>query len=343
MIAKHLKNLLAKPARGYTAPVLTPKHLDREIRKLTKDDRPILVGPWLSEVGFEILYWIPFLHWLVDAYTIDPARLIVVSRGGTSSWYSNLTSRYEDLFASISAGEFAVASEERASRQNQSVKQFHFDEFDRNILAAIGTRLGLDAPHVLHPSLMYRTFNPYWAGLRTDAEMAARLAFKRIVPPDCPVLKALPSRYAAVKFYGRPSFQATAENSLIVERYVRRISADIPVVLIDHRFTLDDHDRFDMGELPNTTSIADHMQLADNLAVQTAVVAGAEIVVTTYGGFTYLPLLLGRPAIGVISGSGHLLAVHGNIVFRMADALGSSLSVLHTDSLSLLASPRQAF
>ena len=24
---------------------------------------PILVGPWLGEVGFELLYWIPFLRW----------------------------------------------------------------------------------------------------------------------------------------------------------------------------------------------------------------------------------------------------------------------------------------
>ena len=26
--------------------------------------RPILLGPWRSELGFEVLYWIPFLAWL---------------------------------------------------------------------------------------------------------------------------------------------------------------------------------------------------------------------------------------------------------------------------------------
>ena len=27
---------------------------------------PILVGPWLSEVGFELLYWIPLLRWIKE-------------------------------------------------------------------------------------------------------------------------------------------------------------------------------------------------------------------------------------------------------------------------------------
>src|SRR2546430_23759 len=27
-----------------------------------------VVGPWLGEVGFEVLYWIPFLHWLFERH-----------------------------------------------------------------------------------------------------------------------------------------------------------------------------------------------------------------------------------------------------------------------------------
>ena len=34
----------------------------RELERLQKSNAPIVVGPWVGEVGFELLYWIPFLN-----------------------------------------------------------------------------------------------------------------------------------------------------------------------------------------------------------------------------------------------------------------------------------------
>ena len=45
----------------------------------------VIVGPWTGEVGFELLYWIPFLNWLCEQ-GLDSRRFIVVSRGGTAPW-----------------------------------------------------------------------------------------------------------------------------------------------------------------------------------------------------------------------------------------------------------------
>ena len=45
------------------------------------------MGPWRGEVGFESLYWLPFLDWFREAYQIDPDRLIPISRGGASALY----------------------------------------------------------------------------------------------------------------------------------------------------------------------------------------------------------------------------------------------------------------
>ena len=33
---------------------------------------PIIIGPWISEVGFEVLYWVPFLNWAIKAFGLDP-------------------------------------------------------------------------------------------------------------------------------------------------------------------------------------------------------------------------------------------------------------------------------
>src|SRR5258706_1544785 len=60
--------------------------VDREIARIGEGDRPIIVGPWLAEVGYDVLYWVPFLRWFADKYGIPRERLIVLSRGGVARW-----------------------------------------------------------------------------------------------------------------------------------------------------------------------------------------------------------------------------------------------------------------
>src|SRR5689334_25417524 len=55
-------------------------------QQLLRSKDPILVGPWLSEIGFEALYWIPFLQRLIHD-GLDRSRLIPISRGGAAAWY----------------------------------------------------------------------------------------------------------------------------------------------------------------------------------------------------------------------------------------------------------------
>src|SRR5688500_14030054 len=72
-------------------------HTSAELRRLVRDRRPIVVGPWLSEIGFELLYWIPFLRWAQERFDIDPDRVTVISRGGNAAWYAGIGSRYVDI------------------------------------------------------------------------------------------------------------------------------------------------------------------------------------------------------------------------------------------------------
>src|SRR5437773_9066504 len=67
---------------------------------------PIVAGPWVGEVGFELLYWVPFLRWCAEHLDVDPDRFIVMSRGGTASWYRPFGSRYVDVFDEVSADTF---------------------------------------------------------------------------------------------------------------------------------------------------------------------------------------------------------------------------------------------
>ena len=45
----------------------------REIEPLTKTTAPIVIGPWVGEVGYELLYWIPFLNWALKEFGLGNA------------------------------------------------------------------------------------------------------------------------------------------------------------------------------------------------------------------------------------------------------------------------------
>src|SRR5690349_11033883 len=45
--------------------VAQQRSLQRALRALDGHD-DIIAGPWTGEVGFELLYWIPFLGWLSE-------------------------------------------------------------------------------------------------------------------------------------------------------------------------------------------------------------------------------------------------------------------------------------
>ena len=86
------------------AMVSDAERVEREIAQVCAGSGPIIAGPWLGEVGYEALYWLPFLRWVQDRYRIRPERLTVVSRGGVEHWYEGIAARYVDLFDLVTPG-----------------------------------------------------------------------------------------------------------------------------------------------------------------------------------------------------------------------------------------------
>ena len=91
--------------------------LEREIAYVARGRGPIIAGPWLSEVGFEVLYWIPFLRWFQDRYRIDAERIVAISRGGVAEWYGGIAGRYVEIFDHLSPEEFGRRNRERHQSQ----------------------------------------------------------------------------------------------------------------------------------------------------------------------------------------------------------------------------------
>lgn len=265
--------------RVFDEQAVDDRRFARRVEAFLRDDRPIIVGPWTGEVGFELLYWLPFVRWVVSRYGIDVSRLTVVSRGGTASWYGALAGRYADVFSFVSPEAFRAATED-------AKKQRRVGAFDAEIVARVRQALDLEHAELLHPGMMYRLFQPFWREVATASRVDA---YAEYAPLACNGAAAmdLPAEYVAARFYFSDCFPDTPANRAFVASTIGAISRHTPVVLLNAPFLVDDH-RDVTGDGQRVITIADRMTPQDNLAVQTAVIARARAFVGTYGGYSYL-------------------------------------------------------
>jgi hypothetical protein len=263
--------------------------IEEEVERLVNRGRPLVLGPWLSEVGFETLYWIPFLHWMKAAFRLDAERLIAVSRGGVGGWYEGLASRYVEIWDHIEPHEFA--------RQNAGrgvTKQYEPSALDAQVIEAVARSLGTKQFDVVHPGLMYRLFTLYWSGQRAMGFMDAHTRFVRAAAEPMIDPSLLPRDYVAVKLYAARSLPDTPENRAYLRSLVTGLAQHSPVVLLDTGLVLeDDHADYTFASGSGVVSARPWMTPRNNLGVQTQIVAGARAFVGTCGSIAWLAPRLG--------------------------------------------------
>jgi hypothetical protein len=316
----------------------------RETRELVtvlgRSGRPIILGPWLSETGFELLYWIPFLAWAKTYGNFDPDRLVVVSRGGAAGWYSHITPHYEEIFSFYTPDEFRVRNEQRIAEQQGRQKHIEITSFDREILARVQAKRGLQGAEVLHPSQMYQLFDNFWLQ-RTPVTLIEAFSRFTPMPPAAPsgVRAHLPARYVAAKFYGNVALPPTAENRAFVVEYLTQLAQNVDVVLLGTGHQFDDHEDFPAGLRGRLHTIEHLMTPENNLAVQTEVIRHAEAFVGTYGGFSYLAPLCGVNTLAFYSHASGFRVDHLEVAKRVFSALRcgtfTEVDLRATDALRL--------
>ena len=263
--------------------------LERDLAALASGTDVIIAGPWLGEVGFELLYWVPFLRWFTHRFDVVPERMLIVSRGGTSSWYRPFAAGYREIFDYLTPDEFRRRHDERVTTNGEQ-KQTKVLAFERELLRTLTS----DVRHrsMLHPSTMYGLFNPFWWGHAGD-NWVLRYALYRTLDTEPVVPYELPQRpYTAVKFYFNDCFPATEENRAFVRQTLQQLVARGPVVSLATGLNIDDHGGGDAQAL-GVRPLRSPVETRDNLALQTAIVLGASSFVGTYGGFSYLAPFLG--------------------------------------------------
>jgi hypothetical protein len=295
----------------------------------------VVVGPWLGEVGFEVLYWIPFLHWLFEHHRIDSAKVTVVSRGGVSTWYDGLCSRYVEIFEALSPDEFRRATMELWTTTGGLQKQVVVRPWDEEVLdATVGD--GWRGQALIHPQLLYRLFRNVWQAALPLRDFLNRAVHRPWLQPRVDELLTLPEEFTAVRFYFRESFPDTPENRNLVHEVIERLGARRPVVLLNTGVVVDEHVDAEPSSDPRILRPLADVAPERNLAAQSAVVSRSRLFVGTYGGLAHLAPFYGVPTIGFASNPADINPVHLALARRTAATYRASLAVVDRAAFDLL-------
>jgi hypothetical protein len=326
----HLRLRLARP------------WVDYELKRLAAGDGHIVAGPWLSEIGFEVLYWLPFLQWFADRHEVDRERLVGLSRGGAGCWYGNVCGQTADVFEVFTPAELQEWSSERL-RARSSQKQFSAGRRDREVVRRVLEHRGLDPGRaaILHPSTMYRLFAPVWDGWRPLSRVRQVTSNRPLPRPleRAPGVDGL-NDYVAVKIYFSDCFPDTDANRRFVERLLAALTERYDVVMLSTGIKLDDHRDLEVLDAPRVHVLEPFMRPDNNLRIQTQAIAGASAFVGTYGGFSYLAPFLGVSSVAFYSDE-NFIPEHLDVMRRARRDLelagtSSSFITQHVDDLGLL-------
>ena len=274
--------------------VETPKgarHYAARIEELLATRERIIVGPWLAEVGWEVMYWIPLLRWTVQRWPKLRRRAVVVSRGGVANWYQGIARDYVDVFEAYDEEAYVARLHEDRQERHElgqaSEKQFAASDWDLEIADWASSRFGGGRLPMLHPSAMFADAN---AKKLVSLDTSGYGLWRR--PKRGPLDTVLPDRYVAVRFYKSRMMQDAEFAAAAIELLAERT----PVVLLNPGMSPDpNHPDFDTGA--DVVRLDSHLTLENNLGVQSIAMAHAGAVIGTFGGLSFVPPHYGVPSI----------------------------------------------
>src|SRR5437867_3596042 len=88
---------LAAGARREAVVRTSARLTERALSHAASSGGPILLGPFLGEIGYELEYWIPFMRRELHRRGIERERVTVLTRGGAALWYRDFAAHELDI------------------------------------------------------------------------------------------------------------------------------------------------------------------------------------------------------------------------------------------------------
>jgi ADP-heptose:LPS heptosyltransferase len=146
-------------------------------------------------------------------------------------------------------------------------------------------------------------------------------------------LPTLPKRYVAAKFYFRESLPDTPANRAAITKLLLQMAQQTDVVLFSTTTRVDDHSDFSFANVPGVHVVDPMSDPAQNLKLQTRLLAGAEAFVGTYGGLTYIANYLGKTSICFEVDAEYNRPMHTEFAHRKLRPFGGRLHLLHPNDI----------
>lgn len=288
------------------------KLISDELDKLLQDNKPVIAGPYISDIGIEILYWIPFLRWLIKNYNLSKNRLITISRCGTDIWYNELNGKHIDICDFLEEKEFFFMINQRIVN---GIKQFTITEIEKDILNKITEKIKVDDYYLVHPSLMFNVFLPIW-----KQKLPADFIKNYTIYKHFPFLKEqfqidrVPKDYIAVNFSFCPQFPNNSQNRFFLENLLAELCKEYKIINLNTGIQIDRHIDFDF-ESDKIINIKNLVNYKNLLKVQTDIISNARLFIGTHSGISFLAPLIGVKTLNIYSEmNAGTFPVHFNIL-----------------------------
>lgn len=322
-------------------PAAQSRLIEGELARVAASGDPIIVGPWLTEPGIELMFWVPLLRWFVERFGIEPARIVAVSRGGVQGWYEGIAARYVDAFSIATLDELRGIQPEWYAKG----KPVEIHQWDHDLIERVRTRLGLERAAWIHPAMLFNFSRLiYNAGAGGDRLLFRMTRHRRLthLPPPPELLADLPDEFVAIRFYTqarRGALWDNADTSRAIREFVRLLSARIPVVDLDPGVRLKDHIQpqwdFDYGPDVRVWRLFGRVPLEHNLGAQAWLISRARAFAGTLGGLSSIAPVTGVPALTMTSLDGYPFLTpyrrYSLMAFRQLGARYGISNPLHAD------------
>lgn len=265
-------------------------YFDNLITELNRSTDPIIIGPFMMEVGFELLYWIPMVTRILENVdNLEHRPIHIVTRGGAHVWYP-FVSHHHEIFNKLASSDFLKMQQNRLKtfgHQKQSRLQAEEEILLQRFFPGEEENF-----NVLHPMTMVRTMVDYWSGSESPKWLENFTDYAKV--KDHISHNVNYTELIAMKFYSRESLTNISSIDCCLQAIIfgHKKSRFIDFVVSE---VIDDHKYFANKNLSVDRFIAP--KLETNLRDQSQVLSQAKLLIGTYGGFTYLAQYMGIPVI----------------------------------------------
>ena len=280
-----------------------------------RSHQPLVLGPCFSDVDFELLCWRPFIAWMRHRFGPRTSQVVAVSRGRVNHWYAGLVSEYIDGCELLSFDRFQTLNQERI-RDSGSKKQTVISNLDRELLDAVGRRLGTAETTVIHPSVLYRVFLKIWRGVVPTTWLGEHAHYECF--QGLPDGRSSADPYVVAGFWFNANFPDESRNRSFVNDLLVQLSRRVPVVVVE---------RVGFPHVAGSLVDGRHIRVVSlkqterEFSELAGVIAGARAFIGTFGGTSLIAPFYNVPTSLVIDEPVGLRALHFSLAKEVAAAM----------------------